>query len=44
MFEVWLDGTWDIVDTIGLAPPETIVCIVGGRDATDIALMTGSAT
>jgi len=38
--EVWLDGAWHIVDSTGLAPPETMVRIAVGRDATDIAFMT----
>lgn len=38
--EVWLEGTWHLVDPTGLAPVEGIVRIGVGRDATDISFMT----
>ncbi|HEY5711808.1 MAG TPA: transglutaminase family protein [Allosphingosinicella sp.] len=40
LVEVWLDGAWHGVDASGLAPPEGLVRICSGRDATDIAFMT----
>jgi transglutaminase-like putative cysteine protease len=40
LVEVWLDGAWRGVDATGLAPPEGLVRICSGRDATDIAFMT----
>jgi transglutaminase-like putative cysteine protease len=44
--EVWLDGSWHLVDATGMARADEIVRIGVGRDATDIAFMTvfGSAT
>lgn len=44
--EVWLDGSWHLVDATGMAQADEIVRIGVGRDATDIAFMTvfGSAT
>lgn len=43
--EVWLEGSWHLLDATGMARPEEIVRIGVGRDATDIAFMTvfGSA-
>jgi hypothetical protein len=43
--DVWLDGSWRLVDASGLAPTEGLVRIAVGRDATDISFMTifGSA-
>ncbi len=43
--EVWLGGSWHLLDATAMAAPEDIVRIVVGRDATDIAFMTvfGSA-
>jgi transglutaminase-like putative cysteine protease len=43
--EVWLEGSWHLIDATGMARPEEIVRIGVGRDATDIAFMTvfGSA-
>jgi transglutaminase-like putative cysteine protease len=38
--EVWLDGSWRLIDASGLAPTEGLVGIAVGRDATDIAFMT----
>ena len=38
--EVWLDGAWHFLDATGLAPPDGLVRICVGRDATDIAFMT----
>ncbi len=38
--EVWLEGSWHLVDATGMARPEEIVRIGVGRDATDIAFMT----
>ena len=38
--EVWLDGSWHLVDATRLAPLEGMVRIAVGRDATDIAFMT----
>lgn len=44
--EVWLDGSWHLVDATGMADPAHIARIAVGRDATDIAFMTvfGTAT
>lgn len=44
--EVWLAGSWHLVDPTGLASPEGIVRIGVGRDATDISFLTifGQAT
>ena len=43
--EVWLDGSWHLVDATGMAEPAQMARIAVGRDATDIAFMTvfGSA-
>jgi transglutaminase-like putative cysteine protease len=43
--EIWLDGSWHLVDATGMAQADEIVRIGVGRDATDIAFMTvfGSA-
>ncbi|CAN5313643.1 transglutaminase family protein [soil metagenome] len=38
--EVWLDGSWHLVDATGMAQANEIVRIGVGRDATDIAFMT----
>lgn len=38
--EVWLEEGWHLVDATRLAPPEGLVRIAVGRDATDIAFMT----
>lgn len=38
--EVWLEGSWHLVDATDLAPPEGIVRIGVGRDATDISFLT----
>jgi transglutaminase-like putative cysteine protease len=38
--EVWLEGSWHLVDATGMARPSEIVRIGVGRDATDIAFMT----
>jgi transglutaminase-like putative cysteine protease len=38
--EVWLEGSWHLVDATGMAEPQDIVRIGVGRDATDIAFMT----
>jgi transglutaminase-like putative cysteine protease len=38
--EVWLDGTWHLVDPTGLVPVKNLVRIGIGRDATDISFMT----
>ena len=38
--EVWLEGSWHLVDPTGMAQPEDIIRIGVGRDATDIAFMT----
>jgi transglutaminase-like putative cysteine protease len=40
VFEVYLDGTWWLVDPSRLAPIEGIVRIGSGRDASDIAFLT----
>ncbi|HVQ39269.1 MAG TPA: transglutaminase family protein [Pyrinomonadaceae bacterium] len=40
LVEVWLDGAWHFADATGLAPPDGLVRICVGRDATDIAFMT----
>jgi transglutaminase-like putative cysteine protease len=40
VFEVYLDGTWWLVDPTRLAPIEGIVRIGSGRDASDIAFLT----
>ena len=43
--EVWLEGSWHLIDATGMADASEIVRIAVGRDATDIAFMTvfGSA-
>lgn len=43
--EVWLDGSWHLIDPTRLAREESLVRITYGRDATDISFMTifGSA-
>jgi transglutaminase-like putative cysteine protease len=43
--EIWLDGAWHLIDATRLASPKSMVRMVAGRDATDIAFMTifGSA-
>jgi transglutaminase-like putative cysteine protease len=43
--EIWLDGAWHLIDATRLASPQSMVRMVAGRDATDIAFMTifGSA-
>ena len=38
--EVYLDGSWHLVDPTRLAPEEHLVRIAVGRDATDISFMT----
>jgi transglutaminase-like putative cysteine protease len=38
--EVWLEGSWHLIDATGMAKPHEIVRIGVGRDATDIAFMT----
>lgn len=38
--ELWLEGAWHLVDPTRLAPPEGIVRIAVGRDATDVSFMT----
>lgn len=38
--EVWLAGSWHLVDATGLAPCNGIVRIGVGRDATDISFLT----
>ena len=38
--EVWLEGSWHLIDATGMAAAEDIVRIGVGRDATDIAFMT----
>ncbi|WP_343527247.1 transglutaminase family protein [Sphingomonas sp.] len=38
--ELWLDGTWHLVDATGMARADEIVRVGVGRDATDIAFMT----
>lgn len=38
--EVLLDGVWYVLDATGLAPRETMVRIMTGRDASDTAFMT----
>ena len=38
--EIWLDGSWHLVDATGMARPNDIVRIGVGRDATDIAFLT----
>ena len=40
LVEVWLDGSWHLVDPSRLTPVESVVRICVGRDATDIAFMT----
>ena len=44
--ELWLDGSWHLVDATGMARAEEIAGVAVGRDATDIAFMTvfGRAT
>lgn len=38
--EVYLDGSWYLVDGTGMAPPETMVRVGVGRDAADIAFLS----
>ena len=38
--EVWLDGSWHLIDPSRLATEESLVRIAFGRDATDISFMT----
>ncbi len=38
--EVWLEGSWHLVDATGMATPDQMARIAVGRDATDIAFMT----
>lgn len=38
--EVWLNGSWHLVDATRLAPVDNLVRIAVGRDATDISFMT----
>jgi len=38
--EVWLEGSWHLIDATGMARADEIVRIGVGRDATDIAFMT----
>lgn len=38
--EVWLEGSWHLIDATGMAQPSDIARIAVGRDATDIAFMT----
>jgi transglutaminase-like putative cysteine protease len=38
--ELWLDGSWHLVDATGMARAEDMARVVVGRDATDIAFMT----
>ncbi|GAB5471897.1 MAG: transglutaminase family protein [Rhodospirillales bacterium] len=38
--EVYLDGTWHLVDATGMAPADTIARIAVGADAADVAFMT----
>jgi transglutaminase-like putative cysteine protease len=38
--EVWLEGSWHLIDAIGLAPCDGIVRIGVGRDATDVSFLT----
>ena len=38
--EVWLEGSWHLIDATGMALPDEMARIAVGRDATDIAFMT----
>ncbi|MAK60443.1 MAG: transglutaminase [Ponticaulis sp.] len=38
--EVWLEGSWHLIDPSRMAPEESFVRITYGRDATDISFMT----
>lgn len=38
--EIWLEGSWHLVDPTGMAMAQDMVRIGVGRDATDIAFMT----
>lgn len=38
--EVWLDGTWHLVDATGMATPDSMAVVGVGRDAADISFMT----
>ena len=38
--EVWLDGSWHLIDATGMATPDSMARVAVGRDATDIAFMT----
>lgn len=39
--EVYLDGGWHLVDATGMAKPADMAVIGVGRDATDVAFLTG---
>jgi len=39
--EIYLDGTWHLVDATGMAPADTIARIGVGSDAGDVAFLTG---
>lgn len=38
--EAWVDGSWYVVDSTGLAPRQSLLRITTGRDAADTAFMT----
>lgn len=38
--ELWLDGSWHLMDPTGMASSADLVRVAVGRDATDIAFMT----
>ena len=38
--ELWLDGSWHLVDATGMARADEMAVVTVGRDATDIAFMT----
>lgn len=40
LVEVWLAGSWHLIDATGMADPAEVVRVAVGRDATDIAFMT----
>ncbi|MBA3895535.1 MAG: transglutaminase family protein [Sphingomonadaceae bacterium] len=46
LVEVWLEGSWHLIDATGMAKTAEVVRVGVGRDATDIAFMTvfGAAT
>jgi transglutaminase-like putative cysteine protease len=38
--ELWLEGSWHLVDATGMARADELARVAVGRDATDIAFLT----